>query len=168
MSGRSPSSARTRRGPNQGSRPVPLVMISDHEGSAALGWVGPGVLYGRLTGGVSAGIGSDFAAELQAFAQPVEALSLFADFSGITHYDLLARSALVRALLTRRRKFTAITVLTFARETTLGEQSFVSAVGEPLDLLRESTEFELRLLSAAPQARQLLSRRSRAQAQDPR
>src|ERR1044071_2525540 len=116
MSGRSPS-LRPRRGPAQGFRLAPLAGIADHEGSAAIGWVGSGVLYARLTGGISSGVGSAYTSQLQSFAESVDTLALFVDFSAITHYDLLARSAFVRAVLAHRRKFAALTLLTFAHET---------------------------------------------------
>jgi hypothetical protein len=163
MIGRSPS-PRPRHGTNPGFRLVPLELLSDEEGSVAIGWVAPGVLYARLTGGVSADIGQAYAAQIQSFAESIGALALFVDFSSITYYDLLARSAFVRAVLHNRRKFTALTLLTFSHETTLAERTFVSAIGEPVDVLREPAEFEVRLLAAAPHARQLISVRGRAQA----
>jgi hypothetical protein len=163
MTGRSPS-PRAHRGHTQSFRLTPLELLSDEEGSVAIGWVAPGVLYARLTGGVSADIGQAYAAQIQSFAQSVGALALFVDFSSITHYDLLARSAFVRAVLHSRRKFTALTLLTFSHETTLAERTFVSAIGEPVDVLREPSEFEVRLLTAAPQARQLIAGRGRAHA----
>jgi hypothetical protein len=163
MTGRSPS-PRPRHGTNPGFRLVPLELLSDEEGSVAIGWVAPGVLYARLTGGVSADIGQAYAAQIQSFAESIGALALFVDFSSITYYDLLARSAFVRAVLHNRRKFTALTLLTFSHETTLAERTFVSAIGEPVDVLREPAEFEVRLLAAAPHARQLIAVRGRAQA----
>lgn len=163
MAGRSPS-LRARRGPNPGFQLLPLESISDGEGAVAVGWVAPSVLYARLTGGISAELGSSYAALLQRFAEPASSLALFVDYSSITHYDLLARSAFVRVLLANRRKFTALTLLTFSHETTLAERSFVGAVGEPIDVLRQSVEFELRLLTVAPQARQLIARRARVSA----
>jgi hypothetical protein len=163
MTGRSPS-LRARRGPNHSFRLVPLELISDEEGSVAIGWVAPGVLYARLTGGISADIGQAYAALILSFAESVDTLALFVDFSSITHYDLLARSAFVRTVLHNRRKFRTLTLLTFSQETTLAERTFVSAVGEPVDVLREPAEFEVRLLAAAPQARQLIAGRGRAQA----
>jgi hypothetical protein len=161
MTGRSPS-PRPRHGTNPGFRLVPLESISDEEGSVAIGWVAPGVLYARLTGGISAHIGQAYATRIQSFAESVEELALFVDFSSITHYDLLARSAFVRAVLHNRRKFPTLTLLTFSHETTLAERTFLSAIGEPAEVLREPAEFEVRLLAAAPQARQLIAGRGRA------
>lgn len=159
-----PPSLRARRGPAQGFRLAPLESISDDEGKVALGWVAPSVLYVRLTGGISADLGRAYTEQLQGFTQSVDALAMFVDYSSITHYDLLARSAFVRTVLANRRKVTTLTLLTFSRETTVGERTFVSAIGEPVEVLREPAEFELRLLAAAPQARQLIAGRGRTHA----
>ena len=84
---------------------------------------------------------------------------------GINPVTLTSRlKTLTRNKLLNRRKFTALTLLTFSHETTLAERTFVSAIGEPVDVLREPAEFEVRLLAAAPHARQLIAVRGRAQA----
>jgi len=141
-------------------RALPLEVISDGEGSVAIGWVGPGVLYSRSSGGISAEVGGAHAARIQSFADESPRVSFFIDASRVKSYDLLARSAFVRVLMANRRKFCDLVLLTFATSATPAEDSMVRVVGEPFDLLRLAATFEDRLLAVAPHARQLLELRS--------
>jgi hypothetical protein len=135
---------------------LPLEFISDEEGCVAIGWVGANVLYARLVGGISAEMGRAHAARISGFADRVQSLRLYLDGSRVTHYDLLARSAFVRAILSSRRKFEALVVLTFSQESSAAEASFVGVLGMPLELLRDPNDFKTRLVIDAPQARQVL------------
>lgn len=147
-------------------RALPLEVISDGEGSIAIGWVGPGVLFSRSSGGISAEVGSAHAARIQSFADESPSVSFFIDASRVKSYDLLARSAFVRVLMANRRKFCDLVLLTFASSATAAEESMVRVVGEPFDLLRVPAKFEDRLLAVAPHARQMLELRSGSFAQD--
>jgi hypothetical protein len=80
-------------------------------------------------------------------------------------YDLIARSVFVRVLLSHRRKFTQIVMLTWAQGLSAVSQSMVATVGEPLVILDDVGEFERRLMSVAPAAGQLMApRRARRSA----
>jgi hypothetical protein len=147
-------------------RALPLEVISDEQGSIAIGWVGPGVLFSRSSGGISAEVGSTHAARIQSFADESPSVSFFIDASRVKGYDLLARSAFVRVLMANRRKFCDLVLLTFSASATPAEESMVRVVGEPFDLLRLPAMFDDRLLAVAPHARQLLERRSGSPARD--
>src|SRR5688572_19137 len=82
-----------------------LRMFSDPEGSVALGWLEEGVLYARFAGALSAPLGRMFAAQLGVMVGSVSSVAYFSDGGLLTHYDLLARSAVIRVMLEHRRKF---------------------------------------------------------------
>jgi hypothetical protein len=147
-------------------RALPLEVMSDAQGSVAIGWVGPGVLFSRASGGISAEVGTAHAARIQSFADESPRVSFFIDGSRVKSYDLLARSAFVRVLMANRRKFCDLVLLTFATSPTPAEESMVRVVGEPFDLLRVPATFEDRLLAVAPHARQLLELRGGSAAHD--
>jgi hypothetical protein len=86
----------------------------------------------------------------------VPTLQYFADATQLTQYDLVARSAFVRVVLEQRKRFAGLTVLTWAEGVSTMAHALVSAVGEPVDILADRSEFEARLLRAAPHARERL------------
>src|SRR6185503_16274775 len=145
-----PASAR-----KAGPRP-PLEMLRDTEGAVILGWLGDGVFYTRLVGTLSAELGEMLAAHLRKVLAEVPSLLYFSDVSSLQTYDLLARSAVTRVLLANRRRFTDIVILTWAQGVNAAEQAFVAAIGDPISLFTDPTEFEKRLLRAAPFAKQTL------------
>ena len=132
-----------------------LEVMTDGEGSIVVGWVVPNALYCRLSGGLSARLGSSFASKLGAMMEGKTSILYFSDASALKHYDLLARSAIVRVLLANRRSFESFTILTWAGGFKSVEQALAAALGG-VDLLTDKDEFELRLLRAAPTARQQL------------
>jgi len=83
----------------------------------------------------------EFATRLGALVAQSQAICLFCDRSELKYYDLLARSAFARVVLSHRRRFTSIVILTWA--TTLWE---------PIEILTEADVFETRLLRKAPLA----------------
>jgi hypothetical protein len=131
-------------------------MMTDPEGSIAVGWVAPDVLYAKLGGGLSGRLGSAFATKLKALADGKTSIRLFIDSSGLRHYDLLARSAVIRVLLAKRRAFESFTMLAWAGEIGPGERAFAAALGSGVDIVTSSDEFEAKLYRVAPSARQLL------------
>jgi len=155
----------TGRDPFASSR---LELIADAAGSVAIGWIATGVLYARTVGDISAEVGKVQAARIQGFAEAVTQLSFFIDASQLKQYDLLARSAFVRAVLANRRKFSELVMLSVAEGETPAEQSLVSVVGEPFDILRAPDDFEDRLLELAPQARHTIALKPSSTAQSSR
>ena len=148
--GEAPASAR-KAGPKR-----PLEMLRDTEGAVILGWLGEGVFYTRLVGTLSAELGEILAAHLKKVVAEVPSLLYFSDLSGLQTYDLLARSVVTRVLLANRRRFTDIVILTWSQGVNAAEQAFVTAIGDPISLFTDPTEFEKRLLRAAPFAKQTL------------
>ena len=134
-------------------------ILSDEEGSVTLGWVAEGVFHTRFTGGISAAIGMAYAARLRDLIAGVSSLIYFADSSMLSHYELLARSALARLLLENRRKFSALVMLTGSVGDTHAGAAFAAAVGDPITQLTDAREFEQCLLAVAPLAKQRLDPR---------
>lgn len=142
--------------PPQSSR---FEVMSDEGGSVTLGWVAEDVFYTRFTGGLSAPIGMAYAARLRELLAAVSSLRYFVDAGTLSHYELLARSALTRLILENRRKFSALVMLTWSVRVGLPGEAFAAAVGNPISLLTEASEFEQRLLAVAPLAKQRLDSR---------
>jgi hypothetical protein len=130
--------------------------LEDATGRVEIAWAEPAVLYVRVTGVLSNGLGRDFAARLGALALDHENIQYFADMSSLTAYELMARSAFVRMVLQHRRRFTSFVVLTWAEGTSTAANSIAEVIGEGLQVLTDSTEFQVRLMQAAPQARHWL------------
>ncbi len=130
--------------------------MSDTDGSIVFGWLAPNTLYVRFTGGLSATLGSAFAVRFQGLLEGKTSVRFFNDGSGLKHYDLLARSAIVRVLLANRRSFDSFTLLTWAGDVGPAAQAFLVALGDGVEFLTSAEEFEARLLRFAPHARQKL------------
>lgn len=139
-----------------------LETIQDAEGAITLGWVASGVLLVRCSGGMSSALGAQLATRLAAFAASVPTLRYFGDASGLTHYDLLARSAFVRVVMAQRKKFSEMVLLTWESGVTPVTKAFAAAIGEPVTVVTERADFQAQLLRAAPAARQLLQAHARA------
>lgn len=137
-----------------------LEVFKDNEGSVALGWVHEDVLYTRLTGGLSAEVGNEFARRLHILSSQVSSLRYFSDYSALSHYDLLARSSFVRTVLANRRKFATLVFLTWPENLSPVTKNLVAVLGEPIEMLTDADEFEARLLREAPLAKQKLDPRN--------
>jgi hypothetical protein len=148
-------------------QPPALEILQDSEGSVTMGWVGDGVFYARFVDGLSAGVGMAHVKRLQELIGGVPSLSYFSDASGLNRYDLVARSAFARLVLENRRKFSALVMLTWSAGATPAAAAFVAAVGNPVTLLTDATEFDKLLVAAAPLARQRLDPRTWARAPAP-
>jgi hypothetical protein len=94
---------------------------------------------------------------LQANSQTVPALDFLADASALTQYDLVARSALVRVVLTNRHKFNSIVLLSWQTGISPATRALFDVLGPPSEALTDSNEFALRLLRLAPAAPQILA-----------
>jgi hypothetical protein len=130
--------------------------LSDDHGSAALDWVTEGVLFARIQGSLSAQLGAAFARALQSQIHAAPFLHYFSDASRLDQYDLLARSAFMRVVLQHRRKIQTFTLLTWAEGVSSVAQAFVDLIGPAATVLTDRTEFDRRLLRAAPGARAVL------------
>lgn len=130
--------------------------ISDQYGSISVVWVGEGVLYARFENKISAEVGERYAARLVAMIADLQAIRYFADSRNLANYDILARSAIVRAVLANRRRFASIVVLTWAGGVGPISRTFASAIGDSIEYVTEADQFEARLLRAAPDAKREL------------
>jgi hypothetical protein len=127
--------------------------IADQYGSVSVAWVGDGVLYARFENKISAAVGERYAARLVAMIRQTESVKYFCDSRKLVNYDILARSAIVRAVLANRRKFASILVLTWAGGVGPVSRTFASAIGDSIEYVTEPGEFESRMLRAAPDAK---------------
>jgi hypothetical protein len=135
---------------------VEFEILCDSVGTIVFGWAAPSVLYTRLEGGLSAQMGQTYASRLGTLVAQNQLLSFFCDCGRLQHYDLLARSAFVRLVLSNRRKFTSLTMLTWAEGVSTALQALVETLGDPIEVLTDRDAFECRLLKVAPLARRKL------------
>jgi hypothetical protein len=131
----------------------PLELLADDEGSITLGWVDAGAFYARFIGVLSAGLSEQHTARLEAALTRVPFLHYFADCRALSGYELGARSAFLKTVLTHRLQFKSVVLLTWSQGITPVTRAFAAAVGEPVDVLADELEFESRLLAMAPLAR---------------
>jgi hypothetical protein len=127
--------------------------IADQHGSVSVAWVADGVLYARLENKISAAVGERYAARLVMMIRQTESVKYFCDSRKLVNYDILARSAIVRAVLANRRRFASILVLTWAGGVGPVSRTFASAVGDSIEYVTEAGEFESRMLRVAPHAK---------------
>jgi len=119
------------------------------------------VIYTRFDGGFSAHIGYDYAMRLGAMLAKSPSLSFFGDATRLRSCDLLARSALVRAILTNRKKFAVLAMLTQRNGLAPAGGALAGTLGETVQVFTDAAAFEMRLQKAAPQALQKLNAVSR-------
>src|SRR5688572_12769877 len=111
--------------------------IVDRHGGVSVAWVAEGVLYARFEGKISSQVGEKFATEFVALLHGASELEYFADSRGLTEYDILARSAIVRALLGNRAKFASMVVLMWARGVGPTARTFADALGRSIEYVTD-------------------------------
>lgn len=131
-------------------------ILCDSDGTIVFGWAARSVLYARFEGGLSAQGGHTYATRLGTLIAQSQTISFFCDSSCLQHYDLLARSAFVRAVLSNRRKFTSLTMLAWPGGISPAIQTLIETLGDPIEVLTDGDAFEARLMKAAPMARRKL------------
>jgi hypothetical protein len=131
----------------------PLELIADEDGSVTLGWVDVGVFYARFIGILSMELSQQHNARVEAALDRRSPLQYFADARALGGYDLEARGAFFRTVLANRNRFQSVVMLTWPLGMTPVAQSYLSTVGEPLQILVDDRAFEAKLLAAAPLAR---------------
>jgi hypothetical protein len=136
---------------------VPFELLDDEEGSVAVGWAGDSVIYAMVEGGLSASLGVRFADHVASLVRGLTGVHYFADAALMNRYDLLARSAFVRMALANRRCFASFTLLTWPDGVSPAARAFADALGHDVVMCSLLSDFERRLLRAAPLARQRLS-----------
>lgn len=131
-------------------------LVRDAEGTISFGLVEAGVYLSRFSGKLSARLGAAHLNDLQQALDAGASVSYFADASELTSFDLLARSAFVRLLLSNRKRFSEVVVLNWAGTASMGGHALAEAIGEPVVMIEDRHEFEHRLITAAPRAVQLI------------
>lgn len=141
-----------------------LEVLSNSNGSVALGWVAHHVYYARFVGSLSAELGRAHLARLENALSGTHSLAYFADASALGSYDLLARSALVRLILKHRGKLPSVVMLALAGGITARTEAFAAALGGAVQIVHDPAEFEKLLARAAPRWRKVIEPAVAAQA----
>jgi len=136
-------------------------LLCDSEGTVVFGWADRSVLYTRFEGGLTAQSGHAYATRVETLLAKSQSVAFFCDLSALQHYDLLARIAFVRVVLSNRVKFSSLTMLTWAEGISPAMQALTEALGGPIDVLTDGDSFEARLLKAAPLVRGHLDPKAR-------
>ena len=131
----------------------PLELVADDEGSITLGWVDTGVFYARFIGVLSASLSEQHTGRLESALARTPDLHYFADCRALSSYEIGARSAFLKTVLTHRTQFKSVVILTWSLGITPVSRAFAAAIGEPVDVLADELAFESRLLATAPLAR---------------
>ena|GEM_PF-1264330 len=131
--------------------------FSDAEGSVVMSWVGESVLWARFSGHLSRPLASAYAAELELRLARDTPVCYFVDASSLDSYDLLARTAAVRALVSHRHRLRSLLVLNWSTTVSAVGRAIMAAVGSPMKTTTSRPEFEARLLLDAPHALQRLA-----------
>jgi hypothetical protein len=139
---------------------TPLELVADGTGSVAIGKVGDRAYYACLSGRVLAEVGLAFSRRFEDMLERASTVDCFIDASALQHYDMMARSSFFRVVLGNRRKFGQFVMVVRADTLFRLESAFGSSLGEPVELLTDVNEFEVRLLATAPFARRKLDPRN--------
>jgi hypothetical protein len=131
-------------------------LVRDAEGAITFGAVETNVYYSHFSGKLSVRLGAAHLKDLQQSLELGGAVSYFADSSELTSYDLLARSALVRLLLSQRRRFAEVVILSSGGRVSPTGQVLAATVGEPVRMLDDRNEFDRRLTTASPRALEVI------------
>jgi len=129
---------------------APLEMLTDASGSVSFGWADAGVYYARFGRSLSARLGEAFAACLATAAETAGPIKYFGDARSLESYDLLARRAFVRVVSAHRHRFEELNLLWWDGEEI--DPACRRALGQPLYVTKNASEFEARLSLAAPAA----------------
>lgn len=139
--------------------PSRVETLTSPEGSITVGWVGEGVLHARFTGELYSSLGAAYAARLERFLGEAKEVRYFVDAIALKTYDLLARSAIVRAMLAHRGKFASILLLNWDDGGRQVATTPLTALGDLLEVTHDPVEFQARLVRAAPFASHRLGSR---------
>jgi len=131
-----------------------LEVLNDREGAVVAGWVANGIFYAQfveyLTGPLGMRFASRFEQHLLINSGPV---SLYADCASLDSYDLTARDAWTRVMVSQRRLLAPSLFLARTRLVELGLRA-IAAMLRPglIEVVTSQSEFVARLDKAAPDA----------------
>lgn len=134
-----------------------LKTLSDAKGSVVIGWVTESVLWARFGGHLSRSLGAVFADELELRLSQGALIRCFLDASRLDSYDLLARTAAVRVLLSNTSRLSSLVVLEWNGRASAVGQAIMGAVGTLMRTTTSRSEFEASLLTEAPLALQRIA-----------
>ena len=129
-----------------------LEILAERSGAAILGSLADNVFYLGFVGHVSAGLGAKCAAGMEARLAKATSAHWFCNALLAGTIDFSARSAMVRAALTSRHHIVSMTTLVATSAATALTHAIASMLDTEVAICMDATEFDQRLVRAAPLA----------------
>ena len=144
--------------PKLQSRPMRIhgvfTALRDERGSIHYGWLNELTFFARSSGYISAALGEEYAAALQS-STVGDSFHYLSDASTVSSYDDAARSAFLEFVLATRR-LDSITTLVWSGFVAGPTASHNPAISIRCEVLTDAAVFEARMLTLAPEAKELL------------
>jgi hypothetical protein len=137
-----------------------LEQIADGQGAIALGWVGPGVMYARFERTVSTTLAERFGERFAAHIGDTAAVRYFADSSTVLSYELAALGVIAQAVVSKRAQLRQIVVCPWGGGLGAKGGAHAEALAS-VEYTASASEFDVRLIAAAPLARREARRTAR-------
>ncbi len=129
-----------------------LEILAKRSGAAVLGWLADDVFYVGLVGYVSSGLGSKAAARMLSKLEGSTIVHCFCNAHLSHNVDFMARSAIVRTMLTNRRRIASMTALVGTPASNVTAQAIDSVLDCGATILTDPNAFDELLVKTAPLA----------------
>jgi hypothetical protein len=130
----------------------PLQVISDGRGTVVMGFLAAGVYYLRFLDEIVSGLGIRCASQIRKDLADTTAVACFFDVASTEGGDFAARSAVVRALLSNRRRLTSVATLVATGPVVAKARALVSIPGCAAHVVTSADTFLAQMLEVAPLA----------------
>jgi hypothetical protein len=130
-----------------------LQVLSDSGGSMIIGAIAPDVYFIRIVDFISASLGTRVAAQLHQELADTTQVHLFFDVEGAQGTELMARGAIMRALLAQRKRLLSVTILAREGELQARVTDWARMLTNNVLVLQSQAVFNARIREAAPGAR---------------
>jgi len=117
-------------------------MLEDRQGAVAYGYLAPRVLYARVVGCLSVGLGESYVRELEGATRGTAPLAYFADESALCAAHPTARSRFRAFVAAERWRFSSIVMLTWGARGAATVRSGSRLGGGRIEVVDEPIEFE--------------------------
>ncbi|HEV8244997.1 MAG TPA: hypothetical protein VGP93_04485 [Polyangiaceae bacterium] len=134
----------------------PLARFGDSQGSIVLGWIAPQVLYVRMDGQCSDGLGATFANRLERAIWATSEFRVFIDLWQLDTYSFPARDRIVAVLKAHKKRFTSLEVLVRSTIVSLGVRTGAIVLGSVVHVYTRPAQFMALMQGRVPQVRALL------------
>ena len=133
-----------------------LHMLSDTQGTVTHGFLAPNVYYARVAGYVSSKLGIDCSLQLRQHLTDTT-VTVFVDASSVEGGAFAARSAVMRALLAKRRQLHFVTILVGSEAMATRARAMAATLGRPHSVMDSPGLFQTQLIEAVPSARRKIA-----------